>query len=154
MEPNEHKRIQAEKIRIAEDPATIKREFFDMEGNKISRKLSKKLKRLYRRPTHQSCTTKNQRNLELCSIDLINPVVKSIYFVLTDRSVMFYSFQGQKCAFKLCKICCRDKCYTENVDCVGHKFLIEKRRGYVNNTSNDNSTFNNVFSKNELPYCT
>lgn len=78
MEPNEHKRIQAEKFRIAEDPATIKREFFDMEGNKISRKLSKKLKRLYRRPTHRTCTTKNQRNLELCSIDLINPVVKLI----------------------------------------------------------------------------
>lgn len=75
LEPNEHIRIQAEKFRKAEDPATVKREFFDLDGNKISRKLSKKLKRINRRPTHRTCTTKVQRNLELCSIDLINPVV-------------------------------------------------------------------------------
>lgn len=76
MEPNEHRRIQAEKVRRAEDPATIKREFFDTDGNKISRKLSKKLKRINRRP-NRSWTTKNERNLELCSIDLVNPVVNS-----------------------------------------------------------------------------
>ena len=75
LEPNEHKRIQAEKFRKAIDPATVKKEFFDLEGNKISRKLSKKLKRLNRRPTQRSATTKTERNLELCSIDLINPVV-------------------------------------------------------------------------------
>ncbi|KAG4070777.1 hypothetical protein HA402_011003 [Bradysia odoriphaga] len=124
LEPNEHKRIQAEKFQKAIDPATVKREFFDSDGNKISRKLSKKLKRLNRRPTQRTATTKSDRNFELCSFDLINPV-------------------GLKCVFKLCKICCRDKCYTENVDCVGHKFLIQQRRAFKENNS-----------KTELPNCT
>lgn len=44
-----------------------------------------------------------------------------------------FILQGLKCAFKLCKICCRDKCYTENIDCIGHKFLIEKRRAFKEN---------------------
>jgi len=36
--------------------------------------------------------------------------------------------QGSKCDFRLCKACCRTKCYLENRDCVGHRILIKTRR--------------------------
>lgn len=155
MAPNEHKRIQAEKFRIAEDPATVKREFFDLDGNKISRKLSKKMKRKNRRP-NGSCTTKKQRILELCAIDLINPVVSSNLQLINRRfgKLMIHLLQGLKCAFKLCKNCCREKCYAENIDCVGHKFIIEKRRGYLKDNSIESTTFSDDFSKEEILNCT
>jgi hypothetical protein len=36
--------------------------------------------------------------------------------------------QGSKCDFRLCKACCRTKCYLENRDCFGHRILIKTRR--------------------------
>lgn len=32
-----------------------------------------------------------------------------------------------KCDHKLCRVCCRDKCYTDELICTGHKFRIERR---------------------------
>lgn len=132
----------------------MKREFFDVDGNKISRKYSKKLKRKNRRPVHGSCTTKKQRHLELCSIDLINPVVNSnlkVLLVSSGSKLMFLLLQGLKCAFKLCKICCRDKCYAENIGCIGHKW----RHGYMKDHSNESATLSDGFRSNKelLPNC-
>lgn len=88
MEPDEHKRVMAEKVRIAEDPDRKKREFFDDVGNKISRKLSKKLKRVVRRPNYVPGTSRLERYLELCtnSGDCVNPVVSISY----NTGVPFY----------------------------------------------------------------
>ncbi|XP_058119808.1 tRNA-dihydrouridine(16/17) synthase [NAD(P)(+)]-like isoform X2 [Anopheles coustani] len=35
---------------------------------------------------------------------------------------------GLKCDHRLCKMCCRKKCYQENRDCCGHKIRIKSRR--------------------------
>lgn len=41
---------------------------------------------------------------------------------------VFFLFQGFKCGYKLCKKCCRDKCFTGNLDCEGHRILVKTRR--------------------------
>lgn len=81
LEPDEHKRVMAEKVLIAEDPERIKREFFDDVGNKISRKLSKKLKRVVRRPNYVPGTSRLERYFQLCTnnSDCVNPVVRIFY---------------------------------------------------------------------------
>ncbi|KFB38691.1 AGAP008484-PA-like protein [Anopheles sinensis] len=35
---------------------------------------------------------------------------------------------GLKCDHRLCRMCCRKKCYQENRDCLGHKIRIKSRR--------------------------
>ncbi|XP_050077330.1 tRNA-dihydrouridine(16/17) synthase [NAD(P)(+)]-like [Anopheles maculipalpis] len=35
---------------------------------------------------------------------------------------------GMKCEHRLCRTCCKGKCYRENRDCVGHKIRIKSRR--------------------------
>lgn len=104
--PEVHKKTIEEKVRIAHDPNTVKRHFFDEDGNQISRKKMKRLRRKSRRPNRPE--GKHERSLESCDL-CINPV-------------------GIKCEFRLCRICCREKCYTENFDCAGHKCLIKTRR--------------------------
>lgn len=37
-------------------------------------------------------------------------------------------FQGKKCVYQLCKKCCRNKCYEENLDCTGHRILVHTKR--------------------------
>lgn len=77
MEPEEHKKMLAEKVKIAADPTRKKREFFDDEGNLISRKLAKKLKRIEQRPNYAPGMLNQERVLELCSNEqeCVNPVV-------------------------------------------------------------------------------
>lgn len=45
-------------------------------------------------------------------------------------------FQGIKCVYELCRVCCRDKCYSEEAECTGHGFLLEKKRRKQMNQSN------------------
>ncbi|KAM7355478.1 dihydrouridine synthase 1 [Cochliomyia hominivorax] len=104
--PEIHKQIIAEKVRLAEDPNREKRHYFDSEGQEISRKRMKKLRRRMRRPNKPE--GKHERNLENCD-QCNNPM-------------------GFKCEFRLCRICCREKCYTEDCDCPGHGILIKSRR--------------------------
>ncbi|XP_029055437.1 tRNA-dihydrouridine(16/17) synthase [NAD(P)(+)]-like isoform X6 [Osmia bicornis bicornis] len=85
---------------------TIKRKFKDDDGNEISRKRLKKLRRIARRPNRPTVVIK--RGSELCH-DCPNPV-------------------GLKCVHKLCRQCCRNKCFTENLDCIGHRNLTKTRR--------------------------
>ena len=33
-----------------------------------------------------------------------------------------------KCEYELCKTCCKDKCYKEELDCSGHKILVKTNR--------------------------
>ncbi|XP_018400673.1 PREDICTED: tRNA-dihydrouridine(16/17) synthase [NAD(P)(+)]-like [Cyphomyrmex costatus] len=83
-----------------------KREYRDEEGNEISRKRSKKLKRIARRPNR--ATSISKRNSDRCHA-CPNPL-------------------GFKCEYKLCRQCCRNKCYIENLDCAGHRNLTKTRR--------------------------
>ncbi|XP_001951016.1 tRNA-dihydrouridine(16/17) synthase [NAD(P)(+)]-like [Acyrthosiphon pisum] len=36
--------------------------------------------------------------------------------------------KGLKCEYKLCKKCCRSKCYLEIADCLGHRILIKTKK--------------------------
>ena len=82
MEPDEHKRVIAEKDRIAKDPQTDRQKFYDDEGNQISRKLAKKLKRLQRKPSYEVGVLKRERSFELCSHEAcVNPVVSVIEII-------------------------------------------------------------------------
>ncbi|KAB0796385.1 hypothetical protein PPYR_10446 [Photinus pyralis] len=83
-----------------------KRHYEDSDGNPISRKRMKKLRRIARRPEKPEMLA--SRSLERCSL-CANPL-------------------GSKCEYKLCKKCCKDKCFTENLDCEGHRILVKTRR--------------------------
>lgn len=82
MEPEKHIERMAELQRIANDPNREKDEFYDVDGQKISRKLMKKLKRTSRRSAAQQVRRRVQRSLELCSrtADCHNPMVNVFFF--------------------------------------------------------------------------
>lgn len=103
--PEEHKKKLARHEALAADPNAQKRQFFDDDGNEISRKRMKKLRRVSRKP-ESNPEGRHDRCAELC------PKCKQP--------------KGIKCG--LCRPCCRDKCTAENLDCVGHKFLIKTKR--------------------------
>lgn len=138
MEPEKHIERMAEKQRIANDPEREKNEYFDDDGQKISRKLMKKLKRSGRRSNTNQVRRRVQRVLELCSrtSECNNPMVNLkrnylLNFVGNKRKMItfFFNFllKGTKCDHRLCRICCRDKCFTDELMCNGHKFRIERR---------------------------
>lgn len=120
--PEDHKKKLEECQKAAE--LCPRPKFFDSEGNAISKKAMKKLKRLERRKT-----TKIERHGEVCSgADCVNT-------------------RGQKCAFDFCKSCCRRKVYKETLNCSGHKLLIKDKNDkrkvsgvveYENPNSNNN----------------
>lgn len=104
--PEEHlKLVERSQNKIIEDGQN-KRVYEDAEGNPISRKSMKKMKRISRRP--EKVITENKKFLEKCR-NCVNPM-------------------GNRCEFKLCKKCCRDKCYIDCLDCPGHRILIKTRR--------------------------
>ncbi|KAJ8951705.1 hypothetical protein NQ314_007646 [Rhamnusium bicolor] len=83
-----------------------KRHYEDAEGNPISRKKMKKLRRISRRP--EKIINMSEKSMEKCTV-CVNPL-------------------GSKCIYKLCKKCCKNKCYIENLDCAGHRILVKTRR--------------------------
>lgn len=115
VEPEEHKRVLAEKCLRSEDPERERTVYRDDEGNPISRKLSKKLKRAIRRPNYVRNLLRRAQAMQLCTNakKCGNPV-------------------GLKCDLVMCRLCCRTKCYAERLQCLGHKFLLEKREQRAN----------------------
>lgn len=103
LPPAEHKQKLEEKQKDAE--TRVKQRYFDKEGNAISRKHMKKLKRLERH-----AKVKIERHGELC--------------LLFDCD----NTRGLKCVFEFCRICCRKKCYHETLNCAGHKVFIKDKR--------------------------
>ncbi|XP_012272901.1 tRNA-dihydrouridine(16/17) synthase [NAD(P)(+)]-like isoform X2 [Orussus abietinus] len=102
--PEDHlSKVEAKKI---ESNTPVKRKITDEDGNPISRKRMKKLRRISRRPIRPAVSTK--RGSDLCN-NCPNPL-------------------GFKCEYKLCRQCCRNKCFTENLDCAGHRNLTKTRR--------------------------
>ncbi|KAI8034933.1 tRNA-dihydrouridine(16/17) synthase [NAD(P)(+)]-like [Drosophila gunungcola] len=108
--PESHRQKIAEKVAEAADPNRAKRQYFDKDGNEISRKRMKKLRRRQRRPgkTEAQIQNRHERRLEYCT-ECANP-------------------QGSKCEFRLCRVCCKDRCYSTDRDCPGHGILIKSRR--------------------------
>lgn len=111
MEPTEHIALLAEKKRIAEDPAHEKQDYFDSDGQQISRKRMKKLRRVSRKPNAgNNLRTKGERRpLLMCTKqNCMNP-------------------KGHKCNYEYCKMCCRAVCYDGGKECAGHGFLMSKK---------------------------
>ncbi|XP_033224562.1 tRNA-dihydrouridine(16/17) synthase [NAD(P)(+)]-like [Belonocnema kinseyi] len=96
-------KVEAKKMELENG---AKREFKDEEGNMVSRKRMKKLRRITRRPNNN--TPPLRRGKLLCG-DCPNPL-------------------GFKCEYQLCRQCCRSKCFKDNLDCVGHRNLTKTRR--------------------------
>ncbi|XP_058820786.1 tRNA-dihydrouridine(16/17) synthase [NAD(P)(+)]-like [Topomyia yanbarensis] len=116
--PEVHRQKLEEASRLAADPNREKRAFYDQEGNEISRKKMKKMRRVQRRPNRAGLLPGDperepgRRFDELCKngkIECTNPM-------------------GLKCDEKLCRVCCKNRCFHENLDCVGHKLFIKSRR--------------------------
>ncbi|RZB40920.1 tRNA-dihydrouridine(16/17) synthase [NAD(P)(+)]-like [Asbolus verrucosus] len=102
--PEEHLKRVEEKSQNQE----IKRRFEDNEGNQISRKKMKRLRRISRRPPKPESVPVERASLIKCA-KCVNPL-------------------GSKCVYKLCKKCCKNKCFLENLDCLGHRILVKTRR--------------------------
>ncbi|KAJ3641872.1 hypothetical protein Zmor_028342 [Zophobas morio] len=101
--PEEHLKKMEENSNKQES----KRHYEDSEGNQISRKRMKKLRRIGRRPQKLE-SLQSERSLLKCA-KCVNPL-------------------GSKCVYQLCKKCCKNKCYIENLDCAGHRVLVKTRR--------------------------
>nr|XP_026494914.1 tRNA-dihydrouridine(16/17) synthase [NAD(P)(+)]-like isoform X1 [Vanessa tameamea] len=87
-----------------------KRASNDIDDEKISRKKMKKLRKIMRRPVKPDLEQHNRRNGEICFNNTCpNPL-------------------GGKCVYQLCKKCCKNKCYEEDLDCKGHRILVHTRR--------------------------
>ncbi|XP_008212670.2 tRNA-dihydrouridine(16/17) synthase [NAD(P)(+)]-like [Nasonia vitripennis] len=97
---------KVEAKRVQTETSAEKRDYKDEDGNEISRKRLKKLRRIARRPNKPQVRVKRGSNL--CD-NCPNPL-------------------GSKCEYQLCRQCCRNKCYTENLDCSGHRNLTKTRR--------------------------
>ncbi|XP_026757697.2 tRNA-dihydrouridine(16/17) synthase [NAD(P)(+)]-like isoform X2 [Galleria mellonella] len=107
MSPEEHTK-KMERHNKEQDENIHKRIHEDSDGNAISRKKMKKLRRIMRRPIK----SENQpgRSGEICINEMCpNPL-------------------GSKCVYQLCKKCCKNKCYEENLDCEGHRILVYTKR--------------------------
>jgi tRNA-dihydrouridine synthase 1 len=113
--PDEYKQMLEEKQKAQEDRPKPK--YFDSEGNEISRKRMKKLKRLEKR-----VKIKIERHQELCSVKKCD------------------NTRGLKCEFNLCRICCRKKCFDDNLHCSSH--LRTKRERAVEDFMEDDEKTN------------
>ena len=51
---------------------------------------------------------------------------------------------GTKCDRKLCKKCCRTKCYKEELDCVGHKIWVKSKRQKARSFSEELKTHDKI----------
>lgn len=47
-----------------------------------------------------------------------------------------FTLKGLKCEYKLCKKCCRSKCYLEIADCPGHRILIKTKKNSCHKEGN------------------
>lgn len=53
--------------------------------------------------------------------------------------VVCHNPKGSKCNYNLCKSCCRAKCITDDIDCLGHKSSSRKKKLLVKNVFNSSS---------------
>uniref|UniRef100_A0A7R8VI00 tRNA-dihydrouridine(16/17) synthase [NAD(P)(+)] n=1 Tax=Timema douglasi TaxID=61478 RepID=A0A7R8VI00_TIMDO len=91
------------------------------ESKNMSKRRMKKLRKLKHKPNTVSHA---RRGVDKC-VDCPNPVV---CFRLAHLSAPAYRAKGSKCDYRLCKACCRTKCYVEDMDCIGHRIHTKSRR--------------------------
>ncbi|XP_063359478.1 tRNA-dihydrouridine(16/17) synthase [NAD(P)(+)]-like [Cydia amplana] len=123
MSPEEHTQKIENLCRNQDSDNQCKRNHEDTDGNTISRKKMKKLRRVTRRPGRPQ-----PRSGEICMKDKCpNPL-------------------GGKCGYQLCKKCCKNKCFEENLDCMGHRIHVKTRREMAKKHAKENidATENNV----------
>ncbi|PZC84453.1 hypothetical protein B5X24_HaOG205027 [Helicoverpa armigera] len=109
MSPAEHTE-KMEKLNTVQKNVAEKRNCEEIDGVPLSRKKMKKLRRIMRRPEKQDAQQNNSRSGQICvNTSCPNPL-------------------GGKCLYQLCKKCCRNKCYEEDLDCKGHGILVHTRR--------------------------
>lgn len=87
-----------------------KKQYYDREGNVVSKKHLKKLKRL----EHKARVKRDRRDV-VCQADECT------------------NTRGQKCLSKLCKVCCKAKCFDEKISCVGHSIKQADQQNEENN---------------------
>lgn len=80
-----------------------KKQYFDREGNVVSKKYLKKLKRL----EHRARIKKDRREV-VCQAERCT------------------NSRGQKCLHKLCKVCCKTKCLEGTIACIAHSIKVEQ----------------------------
>ncbi|XP_063531071.1 tRNA-dihydrouridine(16/17) synthase [NAD(P)(+)]-like [Cydia strobilella] len=115
MSPEEHTQKMENLCRNQDSENQCKRNHDDADGNTISRKKMKKLRRVTRRPGRPQ-----PRSGEICMKDKCpNPL-------------------GGKCGYQLCKKCCKNKCYEENLDCMGHRIHVKTRREMAKKHAKEN----------------
>lgn len=126
--PEGHIKKVEDKVKEAEKRLSegTKRFYEDAEGNPISRKKMKKIRRISRRPEKpENCSPKSIEKCSLCE----NPL-------------------GSKCGYQLCKKCCRDKCFIENLDCEGHRILVKTRREMAKKHANQKNKGKSAIASN------
>jgi tRNA-dihydrouridine synthase 1 len=124
LPPEEHKQMMEEKLKLASERG--KRQYFDKDGNEISRKQMKKIKRLEKRAKAKSI----ERQGEIC------------------KARKCSNTKGLKCEFHLCRHCCRNKCLMEIVNCNGHKIFTEStNKNSTDSERMDNDDDNECFNR-------
>eukprot|EP00095_Tigriopus_kingsejongensis_P002930 maker-scaffold1588_size34843-snap-gene-0.15 protein:Tk02930 transcript:maker-scaffold1588_size34843-snap-gene-0.15-mRNA-1 annotation:"GF22874" len=101
--PEEHLKKMKEIEERAEVPKRPPSLVLDQDGNPISRKKQKKMERNpFKNFTHA------REQCVLCQ-SCHNPA-------------------GTKCGYGLCRKCCREKCFVEDLDCPGHRIQVQSKR--------------------------
>lgn len=95
-----------------------KREYFDEEGNQISRK---KLKKLEKKQRRKAGKVPQEKPTIVCSNEKCG------------------NLMGTKCNVNhLCRACCKEKCGLDGLNCPGHKIFIKSHRDYRNGMDGQN----------------
>lgn len=125
LPPEQHKQMIEEKMRQANERG--KKRYFDKDGNEVSHKHLKKLKRMEKR-----AKAKGERTGEMC------------------KARKCSNTKGLKCEFLLCRTCCSKKCLMEIVNCTGHKiFTVENSSEKMNDESYQEETIENKTNEQE-----
>ncbi|KAJ2952716.1 hypothetical protein O0L34_g7059 [Tuta absoluta] len=117
MSPEEHTQKMEKCTQV--NNIQIKRPHEGPNGEVLSRKKMKKMRRVCRRPNRGDQESIG-RSGEICVNESCpNPL-------------------GGKCAYQRCKKCCRNKCYEESLNCPGHRILIGTKREMARKLAPDN----------------
>lgn len=116
--PEVHRQKLVDSARAAADPNREKRTFFDSDGNEISRKKMKKMRRVERRPNRAGLLPSDPKREPSRRFD---DICKNTKLECTNP-------MGLKCDHRLCRVCCRNRCFHADEDCAGHKLFIKTRR--------------------------
>ena len=110
--PDEHLK-KLEEIKEKQKEERKRASDTDEDPNRLSKR---KMKKMERNP-HKTFS-KNRENCPLCE-NCPNP-------------------RGTKCGRNLCRQCCKNKCFVEELDCIGHKVFVKTNREKARKHSMEN----------------